>query len=616
MLALSRLAASMLALAVLGTPPAARADEYNLSIGSKIVAYGGHDTEAIAVNGEIPGPTLHFREGEDVVIHVTNTLPVDSSIHWHGMLVPAAMDGVPGLNGFAGIKPGQTFTYRFNVRQNGTYWYHAHSGLQEQMGLYGPIVIDSKQPDPVKADRDYVVMLSDFPPEQADRVFANLKASSDYYNYSRRTIGDFFEDVSRDGWKATVADRAMWGRMRMDPTDLSDVSGYTFLVNGKSAADNETFLFKPGERVRLRFINGGTMTYFDVKVPGLKMTVVAADGQNVVPVAVDEFRIAPAEIYDVIVEPRDDKAATIFAQAMDRTGYARATLAPRAGMSAAIPPMYPRTLLTMADMGGAMGGDMGDTSQGGDQPMAGMTLDSMDMGSTDAGNMGAGNTDMGSMDMPPAPTAASGGKKTILYYRDPMGGSDTSPVPKTDSMGMDYLPVYASDADAANAAPAAPDVRPTGWLGGFPPGEKVLSYADLKALTPDPDTRAPDKELVLHLTGNMQRFIWTINGKKDGEGEPIRLRYGERVKITFVNDTMMAHPMHLHGMYFELMNGQPAGFMPEKHIVNVPPGQSYSVLLTADEEGTWAFHCHLLYHMAAGMMTELVVARPTPNASR
>lgn len=587
----SRLVALLFALAFVSAPVVAQAGEYNLSIGEKTVQYGGHTTKAIAVNGQIPGPTLHFKEGEDVVIHVTNTMPIDSSIHWHGMLVPAAMDGVPGLNGFSGIKPGQTFTYHFTIRQSGTYWYHAHSGLQEQMGLYGSIVIDPKQPDPNNAARDYVVMLSDFPPEQADRVLANLKVNSDYYNYAHRTIGDFFHDVSRDGWKATVADRKMWGQMRMDPTDLSDVSGYTFLINGKTAADNQNLLFKPGERVRLRFINGGTMTYFDVKLPGLKMTVVAADGQNVVPVSVDEFRIAPAEIYDVIVEPKD--AVTIFAQAMDRTGYARATLAPHEGMSAEVPSMYPRALLTMADMGGDMSGmDMTDMSSGNNQPMAGMTMDTLDMSST--------------------PTTTPEGKGTILYYRNPMGGSDTSPVPKKDSMGMDYIPVYESD---GSAVPVRPDAQPTGWLGGFPPNEKVLSYADLKALAPNTDTRAPDKELVLHLTGNMQRFIWTINGKKDGEGEPIRLHYGERVKITFVNDTMMAHPMHLHGMFVELMNGQPAGRMPKKHIVNVPPGTSYSVLLTANEEGTWAFHCHLLYHMASGMMTELVVSRMTAGAT-
>jgi CopA family copper-resistance protein len=557
MRALPRFAALLFALAAFGAPYSAQAGEYNLSIGKKIVEYGGHRTEAITVNGGIPGPTLHFKEGEDVTIHVTNTLPIDSSIHWHGMLVPAEMDGVPGLNGFGGIKPGQTFTYHFTIRQSGTYWYHAHSGLQEQMGLYGSIVIDPKQSDPVKSDRDYVVMLSDFPPEHADRVLANLKVNSDYYNYSHRTIGDFFSDVSRDGWKAAIADRKMWGQMRMDPTDLSDVSGYTFLINGKPPEANETFLFKPGERVRLRFINGGTMTYFDVKVPGLKMTVVAADGQNVVPVAVDEFRIAPAEIYDVIVEPKDDTAATIFAQAMDRTGYARATLAPREGMSAAIPPMYPRALLTMADMGGDMS-DMDMSGSGGaNAPMPGMTMDS--------------SSDMAGMDMSTMP-----------------------------GMTVD--------------TPSNGDGQPRGWLGGFPPDEKILNYADLKALAPNTDTRPPERELVLHLTGSMQRFIWTINGKKDGEGEPIRLHYGERVKITFVNDTMMAHPMHLHGMFVELMNGQPAGLMPKKHIVNVPPRQSYSVLLTANEAGTWVFHCHLLYHMAAGMMTELVVSRMAADA--
>ena len=575
-------------LALASAPVVAHAGEYNLSIGEKTVNYGGHATEAVAVNGQIPGPTLHFKEGEDVVIHVTNTLKTTSSIHWHGMLVPAAMDGVPGLNGFDGIKPGETFTYRFTIRQSGTYWYHAHSGMQEQMGLYGSIVIDPKTPDPVKADRDYVVMLSDFPPDQGERILANLKVNSDYYNYGHRTVGDFFRDASRNGLNATIADRKMWGQMRMDPTDLSDVSGYTFLINGKTAADNENFLFKKGERVRLRFVNGASMTYFDVKVPGLKMTVVAADGQNVVSVPVDEFRISPAEIYDVIVEPQDDKAFTIFAQSIDRMGYARATLAPQEGMSAAVPPMYPRTLLTMADMGDMGGMDMSS--------MPGMTMDAPDKPASDNGIMG----NMPGMDMSkPMPG---------MTINTPASGHD-------NMSGMDMTTMPGMTMDAPDSSGAS-DTQLTGWMGGFPAGEKVLSYADLKALTPDTDMRPAAREIAVHLGGSMQRFIWTINGQKESDAKPIELRYGERVKLTFINDTMMAHPMHLHGMFVELMNGQPMDRLPKKHIVNVPPGQTYSVLLTADEVGEWAFHCHLLYHMAAGMMTKVVVSRMTADAAR
>ncbi|HTT82368.1 MAG TPA: copper resistance system multicopper oxidase [Rhizomicrobium sp.] len=548
---------ALFALFLAAAPFAAEAGEYNLTIGDKPVEIDGHTVEAIAVNGQIPGPTLRFREGEDVVVHVTNTLKTTSSIHWHGMFVPAAMDGVPGLNGFPGIKPGETFTYRFTVRQSGTYWYHAHSGLQEQMGLYGPIVIDPKQPDPVQANRDYVVMLSDFPPEQATRILANLKANSDYYNWSRRTVGDFFHDAATKGVGETISDRLMWGKMRMDPTDLSDVSGYTFLVNGKPPEADETFLFKPGERVRLRIINGASMTYFDMKIPGLKMSVVAADGQDVVPVSVDELRISPAEIYDVIVEPKGAKAYTLFAQSLDRMGYARATLAPHDGMEAPIPPMYPRALLTMADMG--MGGDVAGMDM---SVMPGMVMD------------------------PPE------SKPSLHDDMKGMPGMD-QPMP-----GMTMDDMSGMDMGATQA---------TGWGSGYPAGEKVLSYADLKSLTPNSDARPPSREIVLHLIGNMQRYIWTIDGKPMDEADPIVVRYGERVKITFVNETMMAHPMHLHGMLLEVLNGQPPDRLPKKHIVNVPPGQTVSALLTANEPGAWAFHCHLLYHMASGMMTELVV---------
>lgn len=536
----------------------ARADDYSLTIGEKTVSMGGARHQAIAVNGQIPAPTLHFREGEDVAIHVTNRLATDSSIHWHGLRLPAAMDGVPGFNGFPGIKPGETFTYRFTVKQNGTYWYHAHSGLQEQAGLYGAIVIAPKTPDPVRYDRDYIVMLSDFPGDAPSRIFANLKADSDYYNYSKRTIGDFFNGVAQKGLGATLADRAAWGRMRMSPTDLSDVSAYTFLIDGKTAADNPNFLFKPGERVRLRFVNGASMTYFDVKIPGLRMNVVAADGQNVEPVPVDEFRISPAETYDVIVNPGEAKAFTIFAQSLDRTGYARATLSPHEGMSAPVPRLYPRALLSMSDMPGMDGMKTGSgNGTPAMQNMPGMDMKDMDMG----------GTAMPGMDM-----------------------SGAKPAEKSTSSS-------------------------SGWNSGYPPGEKVLSYNDLKALEPDADTRPPDREIVVHLGGNMQRYIWTMNGKKFDDAGPIELRYGERIKLTLVNDTMMAHPMHLHGMFVELLNGQSPPWLPRKHIVNVPPGKTVSVLFTADAPGEWAVHCHLLYHMMAGMMRKVTISRVTADAA-
>lgn len=542
-----------LALASLFGP--AHAGEYALVIGRADVDVGGRHGETITLNSEFPGPVLRFKEGEDVAVRVTNKLKEDASVHWHGFLLPGDMDGVPGLNGFPGIKPGETFTYRFKLRQSGTYWYHSHSGGQEQEGLYGAIVVDPAKGG-VKVDRDLAVLLSDFTTEKPDEILGNLKADAGYYNYSKRTVGDFFRDIGGKGLGATLRDRLAWGEMRMDPTDLADVTGYTFLVNGKSASANWTGLFKPGERLRLRFINASAMTYFDLRIPGLKMIVVAADGQNVMPVPVDEIRLAIAETYDVIVAPAD-KAYTIFAQSLDRSGYARGTLSPREGMTAAVPAMRPRSLLTMSDMG-----------------MGGMKMDHGSMPGSMPG-MDHSSMAMGGMQMP----------------------------------GMD-MPDMKKEPQAKDGE------TPMGWNSGFPVGEKVLSYADLRSLTPQKDTRPPAREIIVRLGGNMERYVWTLNGKTFVEARPIDLAYGERVKLTFVNDTMMAHPMHLHGMFVQLDNGQPAARLPNKHIVSVPPGRSYSVLLTADEAGEWAFHCHLLYHMASGMMNKVVVARMSTEAAR
>lgn len=503
------------------------AGTYRLEIAQQTVNITGKPLKKITVNGTIPGPTLRFTEGEDVTVNVTNHMDVPTSVHWHGLLLPNSMDGVPGFGGFPGIAPHETFTYRFKIRQSGTYWYHAHSGSQEQAGHYGSIVITPKGKDQIKADKDYVVLLSDFPEEDSDAILSNLKMDSGYYNYAKRTVGDFFSDVKTKGFKEAWQFAKDWGHMRMSPTDLSDVSGYTFLVNGKTPDQNWTGIFKPGEKIRLRFINASAMSIYDVRIPGLKMSVVSSDGQNVEPVPVDEFRFGVAETYDVIVNPTEDKAYTIAAEPIDRTGFGIATLAPHEGMKGETPEQRPRTLLTMADMG--------------------MDHD--------------------------------------------MSGMDHSKMSKQEMWKM------------------TTDMK-SGWVeAGTPLGHKALDYKDLRYYGIQKDIRAPEREVLVTLGGNMERFIWTINGKKFEESGPIKLKYGERVRLKFVNETMMAHPMHLHGMFVQLENGQPAEKLPNKHTVIVPPGQSYSVLLTADEAGEWAFHCHLLYHMMAGMMTKVVVAK-------
>jgi FtsP/CotA-like multicopper oxidase with cupredoxin domain len=525
------------------------AGEYTLSIGEIDVNFTGTPARALAVNGQVPGPSLRFTDGEDVVIHVTNTLDVMSSIHWHGLLVPPEMDGVPGIS-FDGIPPGETFTYRFPIRQTGTYWYHSHSAYQEQQGVYGPLIINPKGTDPAPFDREHTIVLSDWLDTDPADVHANLKSMSDYYNHAQRTLGDFLDFARDEGLDAAADERLMWGKMRMTPIDLSDVSGYTFLMNGQTIADPWAGLFSAGERVRLRFINAAAMSYFDVRIPGLKMTVVEADGQAVVPVPVDEFRIAVAETYDVIVEPDSDLSYTVLAEALDRTGFAAGSLSAKENARITLPAHRPRGLLSMNDMGG-------DHSQMDHSQHS--TADARDTPSVDHAAMGHV--------MPTVPTPAI-------------------------SRDHEHVPSI-----------------------GAPAGARVLSYQDLEALEPNDDLREPDQELTITLGGNMERYIWTLNGDKFSESTPIYLKYGERVRLTYVNDTMMNHPMHLHGMFVELENGKPPETRPRKHIVNVGPGRRYSVTFTADEAGEWAFHCHLLYHMASGMMSKVVVSQVSAEAT-
>lgn len=525
--------------------------DFELFIGETPVNFTGQPRTALTINGSLPGPLLRWREGDTVTLRVRNRLKDSTSIHWHGILLPANMDGVPGLS-FKGIEPGGVYVYQFKVRQHGTYWYHSHSGLQEQAGVYGPLVIDAREPEPFHYDRDYVVMLSDWSDEDPASLMNTLKKQSDYYNFHKRTVGDFIHDVGKKGWGATVADRTMWAQMKMNPTDIADVSGamYTFLMNGHAPDNNWTGLFRPGEKLRLRLINGSAMTYFDVRIPGLKMTVVAADGLHVKPVSVDELRIAVAETYDVIVEPAAD-AYTLFAQAMDRTGYARGTLAARAGLSAPVPALDQRPLVTMDDMG---------------------------MGGMDSGGMNHGSMDMGSMDHPSMN----------------MGPMQSHPDSEKDNPLVDM-----------QAMTTAAKLDDPG-LGLRDNGRRVLSYADLRSTFEDPDGRDPSRTLELHLTGHMEKFAWSFNGIKFSDAEPLRLKYGERIRLVLVNDTMMTHPIHLHGMWSDLED-ENGNFQVRKHTIDMPPGTRRTYRVTADALGRWAYHCHLLYHMEMGMFREVRV---------
>ncbi|CAB3909248.1 copper resistance system multicopper oxidase [Achromobacter mucicolens] len=529
-----------------------RGTKFHLEIGETPVNFTGAARVATTVNGRLPAPLLRWREGDTVTLHVTNRLREQTSLHWHGILLPTGMDGVPGLS-FAGIDPGQTFTYRFDVRQSGTYWYHSHSGFQEQTGLYGAIVIDPRHRDPIASDRDYTVLLSDWTDEDPMRVFDKLKVMPDYYNRIQPSMQSLADNAGDKGWRAALADRLMWERMRMNPTDLADVSGatYTYLTNGATPAANWTGLFKPGERVRLRFINGSAMTYFDVRIPGLTMTVVAADGQDVRPVDVEEFRIGVAETYDVIVEPSQDRAYTIFSQAMDRSGYARATLAPRAGMQASVPEMDRVQVLGMMDMG--MAHDMS-----GSQPMP-------------AGHAGHGAG------------ADQGGMVEVRH-----------PYPAERGVGNSMLP----DVVSTRLDDPGPGLRDN--------GRRVLTYADLRSVREPDDNRAPSREIELHLTGNMERYMWSFNGVKFSDARPIVLRHGERVRFVLVNDTMMTHPIHLHGLWSDLESPDGA-FQVRKHTISLNPAQRISYRVSADTRGNWAYHCHLLYHMEAGMFRAVVV---------
>ena len=593
--------------AILLAPATARAGTYDLTIGKAAIDVAGKDQTAMTINGSVPGPVLRFKEGEDLVINVTNTLGEDTSIHWHGLILPYRQDGVPGIS-FPGIKPGETFTYRFPAQQAGTYWYHSHSGMQEAIGMYGALVIEPKMREPFRYDREYVDVLSDWHPDDSPHeILSNLKMSADYYNYQQRTLSTFVEDARKMGFGPALADRMAWGDMRMMPSDIADVSGFVLLMNGKNPEQNWTGLFKPGERIRLRFVNAAAMTFFDVRIPGLKMTVVQADGNNVRPVPVDEFRIAVAETYDVIVRPTENKAYTLFAESMARTGHARGTLAPEMGLTAAVPDARPAQFLTMADMGMAHG------------DMAGMDHGRMDQGKMDHGSMMKG-MEHGAMKMPEGDHKMPDGSMMKGMDHSQMGqgkmkGMDHSQMGHGMMKGMDHGKM-GHGAMMSSEPKDDPFYAPgSGLMPKAANGGKFLSYADLKAFRPLYPERESTRVIEVRLTGNMERYVWSINDVKYSDAEPIKLKFGERVRFKFINETMMTHPMHLHGMWQILDNGS-GKFNPAKHTISIAPGTTVEADIEADAEGQWAFHCHLMYHMASGMFRKVVVERETAEIAR
>lgn len=562
---------------------------FNLSIEKIAVNITGNPSIAKTVNGMLSGPTLRWKEGDTVTINVTNNLNEDTSIHWHGIILPPAMDGVPGIS-FDGIKPGETFTYTFPIVQSGTYWYHSHSGFQEQEGVFGAIIIEPKIKDPYEYDREYVISLSDWSDEKPSSVYRKLKLSASYYNFKQRTVGDFFDEVKEKGFFEAFSERKMWNEMKMTDRDISDVSGYTYtyLMNGENPATGFKALFKNGEKIRLRFINSAAMTFFDVRIPGLKMTVVAADGNNIQPVTIDEFRIGVAETYDVIVEPEVNKAYSIFAQSIDRSGYALGALTFDEKVIAQTPQMDAFPILTHADMG--MGGTSDNNSE---HDMS--TMETQKPAKQESAMKYGAGMDMSSVEKP----------KTTMNHS--MMGHDMSAMNSNQKKEIPITKLEESTGVQVDAVAMNPQYRlDDPGVGLRDNGRRVLTYADLKSLTPTTNDKYPDREIILRLTGNMERYMWSINGITYKDAKPLEFKYGERLRITYINDTMMNHPMHLHGMWSDLETGDD-NYLPRKHTIVVQPGSKISFRVNVDAKGSWAYHCHLLYHMT-DMFRKVIVS--------
>lgn len=562
---------------------------FNLSIEKIAVNITGNPSIAKTVNGMLSGPTLRWKEGDTVTINVTNNLNEDTSIHWHGIILPPAMDGVPGIS-FDGIKPGETFTYTFPIVQSGTYWYHSHSGFQEQEGVFGAIIIEPKIKDPYEYDREYVISLSDWSDEKPSSVYRKIKLSSSYYNFKQRTVGDFIDEVKEKGFFEAFSERKMWNEMKMTDRDISDVSGYTYtyLMNGENPATGFKALFKNGEKIRLRFINSAAMTFFDVRIPGLKMTVVAADGNNIQPVTVDEFRIGVAETYDVIVEPEVNKAYSIFAQSIDRSGYALGALTFDEKVIAQTPQMDAFPILTHADMG--MGGTSDNNSE---HDMS--TMETQKPAKQESAMKYGAGMDMSSVEKP----------KTTMNHS--MMGHDMSAMNSNQKKEIPITKLEESTGVQVDVVAMNPQYRlDDPGVGLRDNGRRVLTYADLKSLTPTTNDKYPDREIILRLTGNMERYMWSINGITYKDAKPLEFKYGERLRITYINDTMMNHPMHLHGMWSDLETGDD-NYLPRKHTIVVQPGSKISFRVNVDAKGSWAYHCHLLYHMT-DMFRKVIVS--------
>ncbi len=598
-------------LALLAALPAQAATHDLVIERLKLPVEPGRLADVIAINGSVPGPVLHFTEGETETVRVTNRLAETTSIHWHGLLVPPPKDGAPGFNAFAGIKPGETFTYSFPIRQNGTYWYHAHSATQEQAGQYGAMIIAPRAADPITADRSHVVLISELTREDPERILRNIKGDADYYNFNKRTLPQLLKDAGKFGLGKTLKDRAQWATMRMDPTDIADVSGYRLMINGQPPAKQPWLLAKPGEKVRLRLINGTAMSIVDVRIPGVSMTIVAADGRQVEPVTVDEFRMGVAETYDVIVEPQGDKPRALWIETIDRRAHVLASLSADAGQPAEAPAPRPRQILLLSEMGHDMAA-MASPSAATDCPPEHAAMGHC---TPKAATPTPANPSATDPNCPPEHAA--------MGHCTPKNTPRTGTAVVTDAGATAYPRVdygYGSDPMAgmnhaamghgALAAEGETDGsgRVFGWATGAPRGARVLSMRDLRAATPQDDRREPTQTITIKVAGNMQRYIWTLNGAKYGEAPPLRVKFGDRVRIIFVNESMMAHPMHLHGMFFQVENGQPMDRLPDKNVIVVAPGRTQSILLTANEAGEWPLHCHLLYHMESGMMQKLVVA--------